>query len=106
MAKASACDFTQALTPRGKTVLKAFEYQDVRLLPGMFLTQIEQARELYSSISNDDILKGFRREAGRLAPGDGMKGWCKSTSAVIFGQLISGMVRLGRATADGTLVEK
>ena len=35
-----------------------------------------------------------------------MKGWCKSTSAVIFGQLISGMVRLGRATDDGALIEK
>jgi uncharacterized protein len=106
MAKASAGELTPGLTPRGKTVLKAFDYQDVRLLPGMLLTQVEQARQLYSSISNDDILKGFRHEAGRLAPGDGMKGWCKSTSAVIFGQLISGMVRLGRATDDGALIEK
>jgi hypothetical protein len=106
MAKASAGELTPGPAPRGKTVLKAFEYQDVRLLPGMLLTQVEQARQLYSSISNDDILKGFRHEAGRLAPGDGMKGWCKSTSAVIFGQLISGMVRLGRATADGALIEK
>jgi uncharacterized protein len=106
MAKASAGELTPRLTPRGTTVLKAFEYQDVRLLPGMLLTQVEQARQLYSSISNDDILKGFRHEAGRLAPGDGMKGWCKSTSAVIFGQLISGMVRLGRATDDGALIEK
>jgi uncharacterized protein len=72
----------------------------------MFLKQVEHARELYSSLSNDDILKGFRRQAGRLAPGDGMKGWCKSTSAVIFGQLMSGMVRLGRATGDDALIEK
>ena len=105
MAKASG-ELTPGLTPRGKTVLKAFDYQDVRLLPGMLLAQVEQARQLYSSISNDDILKGFRREAGRPAPGDGMKGWCKSTSAVIFGQLISGMVRLGRATDDGALIDK
>jgi hypothetical protein len=72
----------------------------------MLLTQVGQARQFYSSISNDDILKGFRHEAGQLAPGDGMKGWCKSTSAVIFGQLISGMVRLGRATDYGALIEK
>ena len=106
MAKTSAGELTPALTLRGKTVLKAFEYQGVRLLPGMLLTQVEQTRQLYSSISNDDILKGFRHEAGRLAPGDGMKGWCKSTSAVIFGQLISGMMRLGRATVDSALIEK
>ena len=72
----------------------------------MLLTQVEQARALYSSLSNDDILKGFRRQAGQPAPGEGMKGWCQSTSAVIFGQLISGMVRLGRATGDGALIEK
>ena len=106
MARTFCGELTPGVTPRGKTVLKAFEYQDVRLLPGMLLTQVGQARQLYSSISNDDILKGFRHEAGRLAPGDGMKGWCKSTSAVIFGQLISGMVRLGRATDDGALIEK
>ena len=35
-----------------------------------------------------------------------MKGWCNSTSAVIFGQLVSGMVRLGRATRDGALIDK
>ena len=35
-----------------------------------------------------------------------MKGWCKTTSAVIFGQLISGMVRLGRATGDQALIDK
>ena len=78
MAKTFCGEVTQGVTPGGKTVLKAFEYQDVRLLPGMLLTQVGQARQFYSSISNDDILKGFRHEAGRLAPGDGMKGWCKS----------------------------
>src|SRR6516162_9197752 len=106
MAKTPSGELTPDLTPRGKTVFKAFDYQDVRLLPCMLLTQVEQARALYSSLSNNDILKGFRRQAGRLAPGEGMKGWCQSTSAVIFGQLISGMVRLGRATGDGALLEK
>lgn len=106
MAKAFGGDLTPGVTQRGKTPLKEFDYQDVRLLPGMLLTQVEQARALYSSLSNNDILKGFRRQAGRPAPGEGMKGWCQSTSAVIFGQLISGMVRLGWATGDGALIEK
>ena len=86
--------------------LETFDYSDVRLLPGRFLDQVNQARALYGSIPNDDILKGFRRQAGLPAPGEGMKGWCKSTSAVIFGQLISGMVRLGKATGDQRLIDK
>ncbi len=35
-----------------------------------------------------------------------MRGWCKTTSAVIFGQLLSGMARLGRATGDRSLWDK
>jgi DUF1680 family protein len=97
---------TAAPVAKGKAVLRSFDYQDVRLLPGMFLDQVEQARALYGSLSNDDVLKGFRRQAGQPAPGAGMKGWCKQNSAVIFGQLISGMVRLGRATNDEALIAK
>jgi hypothetical protein len=44
MAKMFGSELTPAVTPRGKTVLNAFEYQDVRLLPGMLLTQVERRR--------------------------------------------------------------
>jgi hypothetical protein len=47
MAKTFGGELTPGVTPRGKTVLKAFEYQDVRLLPGMLLTQVGQARQLF-----------------------------------------------------------
>jgi hypothetical protein len=57
-------------------------------------------------VPNDDILKGFRREAGLPAPGNDMRGWCSKTSAVIFGQLLSGMSRLSRATGDDELRDK
>jgi DUF1680 family protein len=106
MAKQSGGELGRGAPAHGKTILKPFDYRNVRLLPGRFLTQVEQARELYGSLSNDDILKGFRRMAGLPAPGDDMKGWCTATSAVIFGQLMSGMVRLGRATGDDRLVDK
>src|SRR5215475_265637 len=89
-----------------RTVLHPFNYEGVRLLPGRMLDQVESARIVYAAIPNDDILKGFRRNAGRLAPGDGMRGWCKDTSGVIFGQLLSGMVRMGRALSDSSLIEK
>ena len=41
---------TPGVTPRGKTVLKAFEYQDVRLLPGMLLTQVDSAPTLFFNL--------------------------------------------------------
>lgn len=94
------------VAPKAAMKLRAFDYQDVSLGPSMFLTQVEGARAVYGGIDDDDILKGFRMQAGLPAPGNGMKGWCETTSSVIFGQLISGMVRLGRATSDGALTEK
>lgn len=89
-----------------RTILHPFNYDGVRLLPGRMLEQVENARAVYGAIPNDDILLGFRRKAGLAAPGTGMRGWCKDTSGVIFGQLLSGMVRLGRGLADGALIEK
>jgi hypothetical protein len=89
-----------------RTVLHPFNYEGVRLLPGRMLDQVESARIVYAANPNNDILKGFRRNAGQFAPGNGMRGWCKDTSGVIFGQLLSGMVRMGRALSDGSLIEK
>ncbi|SDR58225.1 hypothetical protein SAMN05519103_06051 [Rhizobiales bacterium GAS113] len=90
----------------GKTVLDVFDYERVKLLPGRFQVQVDHARRLYGGLSNDSILKGFRRQAGLPAPGEDMKGWASSSSAGIFGQLISGMVRLGIATDDAALRAK
>ena len=86
--------------------LQTFDYDGVRLLPSRFREQVERACEVYGAIPNDDILKGFRRNAGLPAPGQGMRGWCAETSSVIFGQLLSGMARMSRATGDRALREK
>jgi DUF1680 family protein len=91
-----------AVTP----TLNAFEYEGVTLLPSRFQEQVARAREVYFGLPNDDILKGFRREAGLPAPGNDMGGWCAKSSAVIFGQLLSGMARLSRATGDDALRDK
>ena len=64
MAKTFGGELTPGVTPRGKTVLKAFEYQDVRLLPGTLLTQVEQARRLYSSMSDCPSSDDLRHIAG------------------------------------------
>jgi DUF1680 family protein len=97
---------TEQLRSKAPEVLQTFDYEGVRLLPGPFLAQVDRAREVYGSIPIDDILKGFRSAAGIAAPGAGMRGWCSSTSAVIFGQLISGMARLGKATGSSALTQK
>ncbi len=89
-----------------QTVLDAFEYDGVRLLPSRFQEQVALARDVYGGIPNDDLLKGFRREAGLPAPGNDMRGWCTRTCAGIFGQLLSGMARLGKATGDRALHDK
>ena len=94
------------VSPKGAMLLEPFDYEGVRLLPGRFQSQIEQARALYGGLSNDSILKGFRRQAGMAAPGEDMKGWASETCSGIFGQLVSGMVRLGKAAGDGELMGK
>src|SRR3954469_9540302 len=86
--------------------MNTFDYDGVTLLPSRFRDQMLLAREVYFGVPNDDILKGFRREAGLPAPGNDMRGWCSKTSAVIFGQLLSGMSRLSRATGDDALRDK
>jgi len=86
--------------------LETFDYRHVRLLPGMLQQQVARTRDVYFSVPNDDILKGFRRQAGLPAPGKDMGGWAARTSAGIFGQLLSGMARLACATDDRPLRDK
>jgi hypothetical protein len=86
--------------------LQPFDYDGVRLLPSRFQAQVERACEVYGAMPNDDILKGFRRNAGLPAPGQDMRGWCSRTTSGIFGQLLSGMARMSRATGERALGEK
>jgi hypothetical protein len=86
--------------------IEPFDYQGVRLLPSRWLDQIERNRGYYLSLTNDDILQGFRAAAGLPAPGTPLGGWCERDSSPIFGQWLSGMARLSRATGDSTLHDK
>ncbi len=58
------------------------------------------------AIPDDDILHGFRKAAGLNAPGKPLGGWCSDDSAMVFGQWLSGMARLSRATDDSALRDK
>ena len=39
--------------------------------------------------SDDDILCGFRKDAGLPAPGKTLGGWCARDSSTVFGQWLS-----------------
>jgi len=86
--------------------LEPFDYQGVWLLKSRWQEQYQSARDFYLGISNDDILKGFREAAGLHAPGKTLGGWCRKNSSTVFGQLLSGMSRMYRATGDSAMREK
>ena len=90
-------------SPSSRILLQPFDYQGVRLLPSRWQQQIQQARDYYFALADDDILKGFRAAAGLPAPGTTLGGWCERDSSPIFGQWLSGMARLSRATGDSQL---
>jgi hypothetical protein len=91
-------------TTSARILLQPFDYQGVRLLPSQ--QQVQQARDSYFALPDDDILKGFRAAAGLPAPGTALGGWCERDSSPIFGQWLSGMARLSRATGDTQLHDK
>jgi len=80
--------------------IEAFDYQGVRLGASRWSDQAKIARELYLGLPDDDILQGFRAEAGLHAPGKPLGGWCAKDSSMVLGQWLSGMSRTYRATGD------
>lgn len=66
----------------------------VRLLPSRWQEQYAAAADYYvHRLPTDDVLHGFRRAAGLAAPGQGLTGWCREDSRVVFGQWLSGLAR-------------
>jgi uncharacterized protein len=86
--------------------ISAFDYEGVRLHDSGWSDQYLHAREFYFNVSNDDILQGFRAKAGLPAPGKPLGGWCDEDSSTVFGQWLSGMSRMYRATGDQAMHDK
>lgn len=97
-----------AATPAGGAPVRLdyFDYQGVTLHPSRFLDQVRYAREAYYDMPDDDMLKGFRRQADQPAPGNDMKGWCRHNCNATFGQWLSGMARMSRALGDAAMRDK
>jgi DUF1680 family protein len=78
----------------------------VKLRPGRWERQFAQTRDFYFQISNDDILHGFRADAGLPAPGQPLGGWCDHDSYQVIGHWMMAMSRASQATNDTALREK
>lgn len=89
-----------------RNTITAFDYRGVTLLESRWRSQVVNGQKYLLSISNDDILKGFRSAAGISAAGRTLGGWCARDSSTVFGQWLSAMARLYQATGDSALRDK
>jgi uncharacterized protein len=89
-----------------RLAIEPFGYRGVSLDDGPLRRQVDAAREDYLRIPNDDLLKGFRRRAGKPAPGADLGGWYSSDIFHVFGQILSGLARLHAATGDPACRDK
>jgi hypothetical protein len=97
--------------------LETFDYDGVALLEGPLASQLAAMRAYYLAIPDDDILKGFRMRAGQRARGEELGGWysgdpkrrtwwSNGDTFNTFGQWLSGLARLSRATNDDEVRHK
>jgi DUF1680 family protein len=92
--------------PPKRSVLEPFDFSGVKLRPGRWERQFARTRDYYFDISNDDILHGFRADAGLPAPGQPLGGWCDHESYQVFGHWLMAMSRASRVNEDTALREK
>jgi DUF1680 family protein len=102
--EAQAASPSSASEPR--VFLAPFDYQGVRLGDGRLKKQYEATRDYYFNLPDDDILKGFRKRAGLPAPGNDMGAWGTEDTGMVFGQWLSGMARMYKATGDTAMRTK
>ena len=93
-------------SPFVKVVLWPFDYQGVTLRESRWQKQAAAGRDFYMSLSNDDVLNGFRVTAGVNAPGKPLGGWAARDSYTVFGQWLQAMARMQRANGDKDMLEK
>ena len=103
--------------PAPRTFLEPFDYTGVTLSDGPLKAQFDTMRAYYYAIPDDDILKGFRARAGQRARGEELGGWysgdpkrrfwwSNGDTFNTFGQWLSGMARMSRATGDAEMRSK
>ena len=93
----------QAANSPSPVKIESFGFQNVRLRESRWRSQSLAARDFYYGIPDDNILFGFRAAANQGTAGNPLSGWCARDSSTVFGQWLSGMARLSRATGDAAL---
>ena len=103
----SAAAAASKTTPYKKVAIEPFDYTGVTLRQSRWQRQAAAGRDYYLSLSNDDILHGYRVAAGSAgAPGRALGGWCSPNSNTVFGQWLQAMARMQRANGDKDLRDK
>ncbi len=92
-----------AATPRLRPLGRS---GSVRITGGPLAERVQDALETYLSLPVDDVLHGFRRQAGLPAPGRPMTGWASTTSESTFGQWVSGLARTGVSAGEPQAVDR
>ena len=100
MAQIAKGDPFSSTAAAAKLKIEAFDYRGVKLAASRWQKQFQAARDFWLGLPEDDILHGFRAAAGLSAPGKPLGGWCARNSNTVFGQWLSGMSRMYRATGD------
>jgi hypothetical protein len=76
-------------------LLQPLDFQAVTLTGGNLKEQLEEVKEYYLQISNDDLLKGFRQRKNLPAHGaKNLGGWYSNDVFHVFGQIVAGLSRL------------
>jgi len=76
-------------------VLRSLGYEGRVRLQGPLGERIDDAVATYLGMPPDDVLHGFRVQAGVPSSGHPMTGWSSTTTQPTFGQWVSGLARLG-----------
>lgn len=88
------------------TMLKTFNFKNVRLTDSRLKVQFDQVKQEYLGIPNDNLLRGFRLRTGRPAPGEDLKGWYADDFFNAFPQIVSGLARMYAAGGDEACLKK
>lgn len=85
--------------PEPAAALETFPYGAVELLEGPFKNQFDQNHSFFLNLSEDRLLKIYRKRTGLPAPGEDMGGWYDDfCPGAHFGQYVSALARFAAAS--------
>jgi DUF1680 family protein len=82
--------------------LREFQYGQISFQPGLHQAQFEKTHDVLMALSEDSLLRPYRRHVGLAAPGCDLGGWysAEDFAAETFGQWLSALSRYYASTQD------